>query len=274
MSQSRHLTNPIRDVHLSDKKKKKITSNLAGTTSKSHPNLGPIREGGNDAPMYYLSNHFSLPVGDSFIGMSDLGSSIYQPYADPSAGYGDAAGIYERSAGMNLYPTHVTHEMPALPADAFFNGYGGYGGYGSCDRHDGFEGPNFYPSPSPSSVTSLPPPSLLAPPSSQQQPHKPHKCTVYPCTSAFQHKKDLARHMKTVHSTGNEPYFRCRCDKTDIRKDNYLRHLEKCRRDYKHAEYMCSCGDLCGDKGQHRLHVVECTYGQGRPGRPSRGSAS
>lgn len=232
--------------------------------------------------MYHYNNPpFPLQGDDCFIGMDDAGSSVYQQYGDLPAGYDDPTGIYGRvgGAGMDTYPAHADSGMPALRVDANLGGYGSY--YGSYEQYGSFEDPGIYPSAPPplaqplvSSPGPLFSPSSMSTPlpsplPSQQKPPKPYRCGKGHCTAAFQHMKDLRRHRKTVHSTGDEPYFRCRCDKRDTRKDNYLRHLEKCGRVHVHTHYMCSCGHLCADKEQHRVHVTGCRHGFGKVGRPN-----
>ncbi|KAI0543498.1 hypothetical protein F4679DRAFT_109710 [Xylaria curta] len=88
------------------------------------------------------------------------------------------------------------------------------------------------------------------------------------CSRCFKHKKDLNRHMKTVHATGNELFFRCRCGKTNLRKDNYICHVRPCSKVHLHSEYSCRCATACADKDNHLVHVSNCQYGSSRPGRP------
>ncbi|KAF2963130.1 hypothetical protein GQX73_g10446 [Xylaria multiplex] len=99
---------------------------------------------------------------------------------------------------------------------------------------------------------------------------RPHVCTM--CTNAtirFKHKKDLNRHIGTVHPTGNEPFYCCRCAKLNTRKDNYLRHLRSCKKQHPYAYYLCKCLSHYTSKEEHMHHVTNCHYGFGRTGRPS-----
>ncbi|KAI0530448.1 hypothetical protein GGR58DRAFT_524458 [Xylaria digitata] len=113
---------------------------------------------------------------------------------------------------------------------------------------------------SPQVGTSLSPPRSL----------RPHICTMCPnATTCFTHKKDLNRHINTVHATGNEPIYSCRCGKLNTRKDNYLRHLRSCDKQYPYPYYLCKCPSYCTSKEEHMRHVTNCHYGFGRTGRPS-----
>ncbi|KAI0856487.1 hypothetical protein F4860DRAFT_492845 [Xylaria cubensis] len=89
------------------------------------------------------------------------------------------------------------------------------------------------------------------------------------CPSSFAQNKDLNRHKISVHPTGNEPLYRCRCGKEGVRKDNYLRHVEPCS-NYHYPTYACKCGYACEDKDDHVGHVSQCRYGFRPVGRPRR----
>ncbi|KAI0182368.1 hypothetical protein EV127DRAFT_415166 [Xylaria flabelliformis] len=95
---------------------------------------------------------------------------------------------------------------------------------------------------------------------------KPHVCNK--CLVGFRHKKDLKRHTMTVHKGDEELVFRCRCEKDEVRKDNYLRHLRSCNKHYRDC-YTCKCRSRCDEKAEHISHVRICRYGFGRTGRPS-----
>ncbi|KAI8946976.1 hypothetical protein F4801DRAFT_30162 [Xylaria longipes] len=95
---------------------------------------------------------------------------------------------------------------------------------------------------------------------------RPHSCDD--CPTSFRHPKDLKRHKSTVHATGDECAYSCRCGKRGVRKDNYLRHVEKCYRELLHPEYKCKCEIPSADKDTHMQHVSNCQHGAGRTGRP------
>ncbi|KAI0856491.1 hypothetical protein F4860DRAFT_529009 [Xylaria cubensis] len=112
--------------------------------------------------------------------------------------------------------------------------------------------------------TSLPPQSPL----SSAIPSKPHVCALCPgTTTCFKLKKDLNRHLGTVHATGYEEVYCCRCKKQGVRKDNYLRHVRRCNKESHDFYYTCKCLFVCGEKEEHLDHVTNCQYGLGTPGR-------
>ncbi|TRX93430.1 hypothetical protein FHL15_005705 [Xylaria flabelliformis] len=90
------------------------------------------------------------------------------------------------------------------------------------------------------------------------------------CPSSFAQNKDLNRHKKSVHPTGNEPLYRCRCGREGVRKDNYLRHVDPCSNEYRYPAYSCKCGHLSEHKEPHVEHVSRCRYGFRPVGRPRR----
>ncbi|KAI0441359.1 hypothetical protein F4803DRAFT_523880 [Xylaria telfairii] len=99
---------------------------------------------------------------------------------------------------------------------------------------------------------------------------KPHVCTQCTDTAAcFTLKKDLRRHIRTVHATGGEQVYRCRCEKQGVRKDNYLRHVRLCTKDHSDSQYICKCLSACSEKQEHIHHVTNCQYSLGTPGRRS-----
>ncbi|TRX93428.1 hypothetical protein FHL15_005703 [Xylaria flabelliformis] len=114
--------------------------------------------------------------------------------------------------------------------------------------------------------TSLPPQSPLP----SAIPSKPHVCALCPgTTTCFKLKKDLNRHLGTVHATGYEEVYCCRCKKQGVRKDNYLRHVRRCNKERYCVYYTCKCFFVCAEKEEHLDHVTNCQYGLGTPGRSS-----
>lgn len=89
------------------------------------------------------------------------------------------------------------------------------------------------------------------------------------CQASFKQRKDLIRHKRTVHATGDDPYYRCRCATEGVRKDNYLRHVRDCNKPLRLPFYLCKCQYRCADKKEHADHVTDCQFGFGRHGRPS-----
>ncbi|KAI0469228.1 hypothetical protein F4859DRAFT_487414 [Xylaria cf. heliscus] len=82
----------------------------------------------------------------------------------------------------------------------------------------------------------------------------------YPCNmcpSSFVYPKDLKRHTRSVHTSMQEEIYRCRCGKSGVRKDNYLRHVRTCNRDC-YPDHRCRCGNAAADKKSHIKHVNSC----------------
>ncbi|KAI0182369.1 hypothetical protein EV127DRAFT_488164 [Xylaria flabelliformis] len=119
----------------------------------------------------------------------------------------------------------------------------------------------------PLSPPASPPPQS---PLSSATPSKPHVCALCPgTTTCFKLKKDLNRHLGTVHATGYEQVYCCRCKKQGVRKDNYLRHVRRCNKERYCFYYTCKCLFVCAEKEEHLDHVTNCQYGLGTPGRSS-----
>ena len=100
---------------------------------------------------------------------------------------------------------------------------------------------------------------------------KPFGC--FDCEWSFQQRKDLIRHVKTVHFTDANHVWRCICGKQQRRKDNHRRHVRNCTRgpppdDYVWA-YVCACLHQCAHDQEHLRHLDECRVGGTGPrGRP------
>ncbi|GAW20951.1 hypothetical protein ANO14919_104640 [Xylariales sp. No.14919] len=113
---------------------------------------------------------------------------------------------------------------------------------------------NRVPEPQWDSVTGPPLPSFPAVPSLNQV--RPHSCNT--CPTAFKHRKDLNRHMDTVHATGQELVYRCSCGKTDIRKDNHRRHVGTCTKKRSDCPYICKCLSRYKDEEEYLSHISSC----------------
>ncbi|KAI1177055.1 hypothetical protein F4777DRAFT_543569 [Nemania sp. FL0916] len=112
-------------------------------------------------------------------------------------------------------------------------------------------------SPQPGSNLSPAPPS----PGSR----KPHQCSQ--CNASFTYKKDLKRHQRSVHPAENQPFYRCRCGVESVRKDNYLRHVNSCKKQ-RYDLYSCNCQYSCAVKQDHCRHVTMCKRYSSQRGRP------
>ncbi|KAK3939314.1 hypothetical protein QBC46DRAFT_290738 [Diplogelasinospora grovesii] len=101
------------------------------------------------------------------------------------------------------------------------------------------------------------------------------RCQV--CQESFASQKNLQRHSTCNAHIRNErqsqngtqrahvPKYVCTCLYDQARKDNYIRHLNNCKREFEGTYYyQCSCGEESGDKGAHKNHVKYC--GLKRPG--------
>ncbi|KAI1735452.1 hypothetical protein F4680DRAFT_305140 [Xylaria scruposa] len=188
---------------------------------------------------------------------SDSNGMLYQPTSHFSY---DGLDGRVRLDSRTIYMSDATGSAP-FPSDASNMVLGPYN---TCLNY------GYSQATGPSSIPSAPPPPPSPSPSSavaaEVSAAKSFQCNV--CSRDFRYKKDLNRHMKTVHTTGSESIFQCRCEKTDMRKDNYVRHVRLCKRRYILSEYSCRCANACADKEDHLDHVNLCQYGSGRPGRP------
>ncbi|OTA67218.1 hypothetical protein K449DRAFT_419880 [Hypoxylon sp. EC38] len=101
-------------------------------------------------------------------------------------------------------------------------------------------------------------PAPPSPPSSPS-PHQ-HKCSQ--CDNRFHTERGRKRHEKTVHLTGAEPAYLCKCGYHNVRKDNYLRHLRACRLALyiENAVYICKCTLWTYDHDRHYNHVKDCRF--------------
>ncbi|KAI1735453.1 hypothetical protein F4680DRAFT_305154 [Xylaria scruposa] len=94
-----------------------------------------------------------------------------------------------------------------------------------------------------------------------------HTCNICVDPCGFKEKKDLRRHQDSKHPTGYEDCFFCRCGKKVIRKDNYRRHVDSCKKPPSN-DYTCKCHFACTNKREHVQHLAGCRYAYGRSGRP------
>ncbi|KAI0098033.1 hypothetical protein GGR51DRAFT_438217 [Nemania sp. FL0031] len=91
---------------------------------------------------------------------------------------------------------------------------------------------------------------------------RPFLCTM--CPNSFKYKKDLNRHLDTVHKAQDDPVYLCRCGKVDTRKDNFRRHLRTCKGKHPNAHFKCKCDSMFTDKNQFSGHFADCHFA--RPG--------
>ncbi|KAI0503199.1 hypothetical protein F5B22DRAFT_630067 [Xylaria bambusicola] len=91
-----------------------------------------------------------------------------------------------------------------------------------------------------------------------------------PCSRHFGSAKDLARHVATHSTAGNELVYSCRCGKSAVRKDNFLRHIRGCSRPSRpNGKFECRCGyGALSSADDIEQHVKGCGYA--RAGRPKK----
>ncbi|KAI1419542.1 hypothetical protein F5Y12DRAFT_233632 [Xylaria sp. FL1777] len=105
-------------------------------------------------------------------------------------------------------------------------------------------------------VLSPPPPSPLPlSTTTHSNQARPFACKACLNAVSFTLKKDLNRHIRTVHATGKESAYHCRCGKIDRRKDNHLRHVGTCNKSYPSHYYTCTCHSTYIDKEEYIDHV-------------------
>ncbi|KAK3385252.1 hypothetical protein B0H63DRAFT_449323 [Podospora didyma] len=85
------------------------------------------------------------------------------------------------------------------------------------------------------------------------------KCNI--CNKEFRNQSNKDRHFESKHNP-NVPKYHCVCGYTQPgpRKDNYTRHLQKCKSTQicPPATYSCRCGNETEDKAVHSTHVNFC----------------
>ncbi|KAI0451124.1 hypothetical protein F5B21DRAFT_488254 [Xylaria acuta] len=208
---------------------------------------------GQDVGMRSTRGLTSPPISPTTAAMDRGGNCVYATH-----------GFSREPSNLGALSPNYTYSFPATLAGLTPHSIAAmYGSRWGCPN-----GPPSLPSPSwlPFSPPASSPPRL---PLSPAIPSRPHVCTLCPdTTNCFTLKKDLNRHIRTVHATGVEQVYRCRCKKHGIRKDNYLRHVHRCNKEHDYSHYTCKCLSSCAEKQEHIHHVTTCQYGLGTPGRP------
>jgi hypothetical protein len=75
------------------------------------------------------------------------------------------------------------------------------------------------------------------------------------CRQTFKRSKDLTRHLKTLHPSKDAKKSVCRCGKSDYRRDNHTRHVEKCKFAVKTAPFKCSQGHEYHSRAAYLNHL-------------------
>ncbi|KAI0446843.1 hypothetical protein F4803DRAFT_420774 [Xylaria telfairii] len=226
------------------------------------------------------SNRYSDVVWLEEIGFSrfTFEDAVVMNNSGLMAGQGTAPGLLFRP--MNLTPIGKHRHENGYAVHKFAGEYDSISPHVfnfnyTCSTHAvGWVHDNTYnPSPySPAAISGARPRrpllrySLPMQQPSAMEPSRQHACSM--CAEAFMHRKDLLRHKNTIHATGDEETYRCRCSKTGFRKDNYLRHVGSCNRKYQYPNYTCKCHAACERRDEHIVHVKQCQYGFGQTGRP------
>ncbi|KAI0543317.1 hypothetical protein F4679DRAFT_128665 [Xylaria curta] len=86
--------------------------------------------------------------------------------------------------------------------------------------------------------------------------------SVFPCekcSSEFKYKKDLRRHFATKHRDVEDVHYCCRCGSKNPRRDNHLRHIQRCNKETRHP-FICKCGYQDDSKKQYDSHVRTCRW--------------
>ncbi|KAI0479840.1 hypothetical protein F4859DRAFT_513342 [Xylaria cf. heliscus] len=150
---------------------------------------------GHDSGIHSTLGLISLPISPTTVIMDTNRSSLY---ATP-AFTGDPHNL-------DAFGLNHAYSLPATQrALAPQNAAAMYGPIGHLNE------PLLSPSWPPLSPPRLSPPEL---PLTPAIPSKPHICTQCPgATACFTLRKDLNRHIRTVHATGDERVYRCRCKK-------------------------------------------------------------
>lgn len=87
-------------------------------------------------------------------------------------------------------------------------------------------------------------------------------CDQVHCRRSFPSRKDLDRHIDSVHTKSTA--FQCQCSKVDTRKDNHDRHVRTCRRPVL-ASFRCRCGTEASTGVEHLAHIGLWTMKSGCP---------
>lgn len=106
--------------------------------------------------------------------------------------------------------------------------------------------------------------AIIAPKRSEQSDLKVHTCSE--CGRDFVNRRDLNRHVSTVHSQTDAEGFHCACGYICGRKDNFRRHIGICTKTKQVQPYRCSCRVEFTDKDNIVHHLSTC--GKGGSGRP------
>ncbi|KAI1390926.1 uncharacterized protein F4822DRAFT_167159 [Hypoxylon trugodes] len=94
---------------------------------------------------------------------------------------------------------------------------------------------------------------------SPPQPSHRYKCSSSDCGMSFKKSSDLKRHYSTVHRSGTDPQYICRCGHDGTRKDNYIRHVKTCKGPYSYnSMYFCKCDRSSVDESEHIAHIRHC----------------
>ncbi|KAI1121394.1 hypothetical protein F5Y10DRAFT_272143 [Nemania abortiva] len=156
------------------------------------------------------------------------------------------------------YPVY-NHQWPNAQTSSYSNGY-------ARDPDPGPDDIISYPAATQDLALGYSPPPALAssasPTTAMTDLSRQFPCTM--CPNSFKYRKDLNRHLDTVHKTLDDPVYRCRCGKTDTRKDNCRRHVRNCKGKHPDRYFICKCGSTFTVKEEYIAHFADCHFT--RPG--------
>lgn len=221
------------------------------------PNLAAVsfeEQLGSCAPSPFGAYDPAVPA-DYYAGVQGLAQFAANGYYQSGEVFVDAGGLFNAAAPH-------THQFVA---------------------NDGCGAPALAPSFGPGAAAPahamrswLPAPAEPAPPALPKaaDAKRPHVCRLpnnkgarNECRRAFAQAKDLERHRLCLHPKEGDRSYQCRCGRLCVRKDNHVRHVEKCGK-WCLATYACKCEHRCPDKAEHLAHVRICQHGFGPRGRP------
>ncbi|TGJ81477.1 hypothetical protein E0Z10_g7283 [Xylaria hypoxylon] len=200
-----------------------------------------------------LNNYLDPPEDDGFYTFP--GSMIADPMLHHNPLYQDSparAAAFNQPLYLMDYSYHPMHDYQLInnfaygPPAVFQSILHTTNAAGFSSNFDDGISPSFDQSSGISAITSFLP----------ANPARPYPCNA--CSIAFQWRKDLNRHIATVHATEEARVYSCRCGKGDIRKDNHRRHVRTCNKKPQGLCYVCKCLSAYMEEAEYLDHVASC----------------
>jgi hypothetical protein len=277
-----------------------ILSNYEARADLSSPN-GALQLADNDGAGDFNSIHQDLPSPDAALQLGLLGYDLSSPYAALQLADNHGASVFNSVqqdqtdqsspyAGLQLNNFH----WDGTPGDTdqAFNAASApltptltFGAPTPAPTSDAPTPAAYFGSPSPRSQAagkraidrdpsrqvSLPHRTIHS--DSRRRPTRPGRATTfryrcsYGCNYTAGSKKDCERHEVEKHDKprgGGMRSYECKCSYSKSRKDQFLRHFDKCRE--ASGNYVCQCYMIFVDRRLFREHSETC--GLKRAGRP------